>query len=145
LQDVRSCYVWKGAYLRRLYSTFAGGWPGTGLLLMRMVAGSALVVRAALTLRSDPPPMNVTIPAILLLGAGILLIAGLWTPIAGVAIAMTEVWKMVIPGDKSLWLMLGTAGAALAMLGPGLWSIDARLYGWKRLEPTPRKKVLTSA
>ena len=64
---------------------------------MRAVAGSALVVRAGLTLRSDPPPMNVTIPAILLLGAGILLIAGLWTPIAGVAIAMTEVWKMVMP------------------------------------------------
>jgi hypothetical protein len=109
---------------------------------MRAVAGSALVVRAGLTLRSDPPPLNVTIPAILLLGAGILLIAGLWTPIAGVAIAMTEVWKMVmLPGDKSLWLMLGTAGAALAMLGPGLWSIDAHLYGWKRLEPTPRKKI----
>lgn len=135
----------KGASLRRLYSTFAGGWPGTGLLLMRVVAGSALVVRAGLTLRSDPPPMNVTIPAILLLGAGILLVAGLWTPIAGALVATTEVWKMLmLPGDKPLWLMLGTAGAALAMLGPGLWSIDARLYGWKRLEATPRKKVLTS-
>jgi len=33
----------------------------------------------------------------------------------------------MLPGDKPLWLMLGTAGAALAMLRPGLWSIDARL------------------
>jgi uncharacterized membrane protein YphA (DoxX/SURF4 family) len=108
---------------------------------MRAVAGSALVVRAGLTLRSDPPPLNVTIPAILLLGAGILLVAGLWTPIAGASVAVLEVWKMLmLPGDKSLWLMLGTAGAALAMLGPGLWSIDARLYGWKRLEATPLKK-----
>jgi hypothetical protein len=41
---VRPC----GAYIQ----TFAGGWPGTGLLLMRVVAGSALVVRAGLTLRS---------------------------------------------------------------------------------------------
>jgi hypothetical protein len=108
---------------------------------MRAVAGSALVVRAGLTLRSDPPKIGVTIPPILLLGAGILLIAGLWTPIAGASVALIEVWKMLmIPGDKWLWLMLGTAGAALAMLGPGLWSIDARLYGWKRLEPTPRRK-----
>ena len=131
----------KGASLRRLYSTFAGGWPGTGLLLMRVVSGSALAMGAGVTLWSDPPPMTVTIPAILLLGAGILLIAGLWTPIAGASVAIIEVWKMLmLPGDKPLWLMLGTAGAALAMLGPGLWSIDARLYGWKRLEPTPRKK-----
>jgi hypothetical protein len=108
---------------------------------MRVVAGCALAVGAGLTLLSDPPPMNVTLPAILLLAAGILLIAGLWTPIAGASVALTEVWKMLmLPGDKPLWLMLGTAGAALAMLGPGLWSIDARLYGWKRLEATPRKK-----
>jgi uncharacterized membrane protein YphA (DoxX/SURF4 family) len=113
---------------------------------MRLVAGSALVVRAGVTLWSDPPPMNVTIPAIFLIGAGILLIAGLWTPIAGASVALTEIWKMLmLPGDKWLWLMLGTAGAALAMLGPGLWSVDARLYGWKRLEATPLKKVLTSA
>jgi hypothetical protein len=108
---------------------------------MRVVAGSALVVRAGLTLRSDPPPLNVIIPAMLLIGAGVLLIAGLWTPIAGTLIALTEIWKMLmLPGDKWLWLMLGTAGAALAMLGPGLWSVDARLYGWKRLEATPRQK-----
>jgi len=133
--------VRKGAPLRRLYSTFAGGWPGTGLLLMRVVAGSALAAGASITLLSDPPPMNVTIPAILLMGAGILLIAGLWTPIAGSIVAVAEIWKMfMLHGDKSGWLLLATVGAALAMLGPGLWSVDARLYGWKRLEATPREK-----
>jgi len=39
-----------------------------------------------------------------------------------------------------VWLLLGTAAVALAMLGPGLWSIDARLFGWKRIEAPPRKK-----
>jgi len=125
--------------LRRLYSTFAGGWPGTGLLLLRLVIGSSLVVRAASKLRIDPP-LIVTILAVLSLAAGILLIAGLWTPVVGVLVALIEVWKMImLPGDKWVWLLLVTAGAALAMLGPGLCSIDARLFGWKRIEAPPRK------
>ena len=134
-----SSYVLKGASLRRLYSTFAGGWPGIGLLLMRAVVGSALVVRASLRLGADSP-MNVTVAAALLMGAGILLMVGLWTPIVGTSIAMIEIWKMLtLSGDKSVWLLLATAAAALAMLGPGLWSIDARLFGWKRIEAPPRQ------
>jgi hypothetical protein len=110
---------------------------------MRVVVGSALVVRASLHLWSDPPPMNVTIPALLLMAAGILLIAGLWTPIVGTSIALIEIWKMfALPGDKWVWLLIGTAGAALAMLGPGLFSIDARLFGWRRIEAPPRNNNL---
>jgi uncharacterized membrane protein YphA (DoxX/SURF4 family) len=106
---------------------------------MRLVIGSALVVRAASKLWIDPP-LNVTIVAVLSIAAGILLIAGLWTPIVGSFVALIEVWKMImLPGDKWVWLLLGTAGATLAMLGPGLWSIDARLFGWKRIETPPRK------
>ena len=107
---------------------------------MRVVVGSALIVRAGLRLWSDLPPMNVTIPAVLLMGAGILLIAGLWTPIVGTSIALIEIWKILtVAGDKWVWLLLGTAAVALAMLGPGRWSIDARLFGWRRIEAPPRK------
>ena len=126
--------------MRRLYSTFAGGWPGMGLLLMRSVIGCVLVVRASLRLWGDPP-LNITITAAILGVAGFLLILGLWTPIVGTSVAVIEVWKILTqPGDRWLWLLLGTVSVALAMLGPGRWSIDARLFGWKRVEPPPRER-----
>ena len=125
--------------MRRLYSTFAGGWPGTGLLLLRLVVGSVVVMPAGMLLWVDPP-LQITIISAILLGLGILLILGLWTPIVGSLVALLQAWKLLtIPGDRLLWLLLGTASAALAMLGPGLWSVDARLFGWRRVEAPPRK------
>jgi|SRR5579884_2540355 len=103
---------------------------------MRLVVGSALAIRAGFTWHV-PQPMELRIPVMLWTGAGILLIAGLWTPIIGSVVALTEVWKILtFPADKWVLLMMGTLSAALAMLGPGTWSVDARLYGWKRIEPT---------
>jgi hypothetical protein len=130
--------------LRRLYSTFAGGSPGIGLLILRLVLGSVLVVRASFKLWSDPP-LTLTIASVILLAGAILLILGLWTPIVGTMVALVELWKILtLPGDKWVWLLLGTISVAVAMLGPGLWSVDARLFGWKRVEASPRKSSLTS-
>lgn len=125
--------------MRRLYSTFAGGWPGIGLLLIRLVAGAALVVRASSAAWSDPPIHTMVVSA-LLAGCGLLLIFGLWTPIAGALVALLETWQMMnIAGDGWVGLLLATMAGALALLGPGLWSIDVRLFGWRRIEPSPRK------
>ena len=67
--------------------------------------------------------------------AGIFLVLGLWTPIAGILVAVIELWQALSPSEN-LWvhILVGTLGLALAMLGPGAWSIDARLFGWKRIE-----------
>ena len=125
--------------MRRLYSTFAGGWPGIGLILMRLVAGFALVSSAGPALLSSPA-IPVTILSVLLVAAAILLIIGLFSPIVGTLVALIETCRFVtIPEDRLVYLLVATFGAALAMLGPGLWSIDARLFGWKRIEPSPRK------
>ena len=63
------------------------------------------------------------------------LLLGLWTPIVGALAALVALWSLfLIPGDAGFHVLLGTLGAALALLGPGAWSVDARLFGMKRVE-----------
>jgi len=78
--------------------------------------------------------MEVMVLSVVLIGAGLLLLAGLWTPIAGTLVALIELWEVfLLPQNLWLYILMGTLGAALAMLGPGTWSVDARLFGWKRV------------
>ena len=121
--------------MQRLFSTFASGWPGAGLLLMRLVVGIAMIDCGVARLWNDPTTTTLTVLSVLEIGAGLLLLAGLWTPVAGTLVAGLEVWKIILThGNPSIYIPLGTLGAALAMLGPGAWSIDARLFGRKRID-----------
>ncbi|AXC12815.1 hypothetical protein ACPOL_3530 [Acidisarcina polymorpha] len=67
--------------------------------------------------------------------AGFLLLLGLWTPICGTSIAVAEVWIALALSDHSgVPILLAASGATLAMIGPGAWSVDARLFGRKHFE-----------
>jgi len=106
---------------------------------MRLVAGSSLIAHGVMGLWSGQPA-QLSIPDALGTVAGILLVVGLWIPIAGSIVAVLGVWKsMTQPGDPWANIFLATIGIALALLGPGEWSVDARLFGWKRIDIRRKK------
>ena len=120
--------------MQRLFSMFADGWPGKGLLLLRLLTGAALIHYGILGL-GEAHQLTSIAPQLIGAGAGILLLVGLWTPVAGTLVAIVQVWiTFSRPGDPWIPVMLAALGAALAMVGPGACSVDARLFGRKHID-----------
>lgn len=125
--------------MRRLFSTFARGWPGAGLLLMRVVACVALLDYGIARLQASPSLGIAALYGLMVL-SGILLLLGLWTPVTGVVVGLLGFWHFLARlGDPWIPVLLGAVGLMLAMVGPGAYSIDGRLYGWKRIDILTRK------
>jgi putative oxidoreductase len=120
--------------LQRLYSTFANGTPGLGLLIQRVVVATLLVRFCVIHLTDSPFSLSM-MPHIIGACAGMLFLVGLWTPFVGTLIAIVELWiAMSHLSDPWISIMLATFGGTGAMLGPGAFSVDARLFGRRHLQ-----------
>ena len=120
--------------MRRLFSTFAPGWPGAGLLILRLAAGSVALSLGLSAIRAAQSVEPAILDGTAVIG-GILLAAGLWTPVSGCLVAAFAIWSLAVnPGDPWRHILLAAIGVALAMIGPGVWSLDCRLFGWRRID-----------
>jgi putative oxidoreductase len=120
--------------LQRLFSNFANGWPGLGLLVQRILT-AVLLIRFGIVAPTGTSLPSLMIPHIIGACAGTLLLIGLCTPVVGTLIAGIELWIAIARiGDPWISVVLATFGGTAAMIGPGAWSIDARLFGRKHLE-----------
>jgi uncharacterized membrane protein YphA (DoxX/SURF4 family) len=120
--------------LQRLFSTFPNDWPGAGLLLLRVTAGLPLVVRGVSELRgaSHSDSLLLAVAAVV---SGILVLVGLWTPVSAMLGAFLELWLVFTrSGVEVAPILLAGLTTSIAMLGPGTWSIDGRLFGRKRID-----------
>lgn len=114
--------------MRRLFATFPTGAPGCGLVLLRVVA--------ALSLQADASghlvlTQQASIPGVALLLLSIALLVGLFTPVVALVAAAIEATMLGTSASAGIALMLQgpMICVALALLGPGGYSLDARLFG----------------
>lgn len=102
--------------------------------MLRIVAGILPVYDGIARLMGAAPDGSVVLQTTAA-SAGIFLLAGFWTPIAGALLAVSDI-GLALSGTAHLRssILLATMGVAIAVLGPGAWSIDALLFGRKRLD-----------
>jgi putative oxidoreductase len=118
--------------VQRLYSTFPNSWPGLGLLILRFATGLSLAAVANVV--GDLTDAAGLLARCAVGGVAVLIWIGLWTPLAAVAGAAIQIIVIAF-GHEFKWslVVFAAVGLSLAMLGPGAWSFDARLYGRKRI------------
>jgi hypothetical protein len=110
--------------VQRLFSMFPLGLPGIGLLLLRFSVAIALLLEGY----GHRQPGWIPAAAILL---SIPLFAGYMTPIAA-AIGLlfhALTWLTWGGGTAALVSIVSLDITALALLGPGAYSVDASLFG----------------
>ena len=151
--------------MQRLFPEFLGGARGLALLVLRLVAGSAMALHGwskisgpGMTHWGDgmgiPGPLQAC-AALAEFGGGIAWMVGLATPVASLLLVITmgvATYKMVLatqtfvggPGKPSFEAASGYLAVAILFLvvGPGRLSIDSLLFGrGPVVEPDPARKL----
>ncbi len=117
----------------RLYSRFPGGVVGFGLLLLRVIVAAWFFETAIAVFGASPVVLFL---ALTLMGAAILLVVGLGTPASASAGAACSIVLLLLRHRPDQWfpaLLLAALSGSLALLGPGGYSLDARLSGWRTI------------
>jgi uncharacterized membrane protein YphA (DoxX/SURF4 family) len=114
---------------------FPNGWPGRGLLLLRIANGTFVIHQGVVQLSASQHDSAMFAACAASVAAGALLMLGFWTPIVGGLLAVLEIVMLRLGTNR--WedaTLCAVIALAVAMLGPGVWSVDAAIFGRQRLE-----------
>lgn len=113
---------------------FPGVWTGVALLILRLTAAVRLFVGMSTELSGVPHSWHHALQFVMF-SVGVLLLAGLCTPIVGALQAIMQLGVVFSSGNAAIVHVLPAAlGVSLVTLGPGAWSADAGLFGRKRID-----------
>ncbi|HMK22805.1 MAG TPA: hypothetical protein VK466_10755 [Terriglobales bacterium] len=105
-----------------------------GLLLLRLTIGFSLIIRGCSGMHAPTPTFSATVTWVAML-TGFFLLIGLWTPIAAAVLTAVEFWAgLSQTGYDWVPILLAALAASLLMLGPGAFSVDALLFGRRRVD-----------
>ena len=129
--------------VQRTFSGFPAGWAGVALLLLRVVVGASGAIEAGFNFTGAHVAVSVTtIAAVCVANASLAVIIGFLTPLAGTLLCGAGMATMLmrIPSDALVLLDSRMAtfefvvmSAVLTILGPGMISVDARLFGRREI------------
>ena len=127
----------------RLYSGFPGRAPGGGLLLLRIAVGGSIVSAVLAGAPAWAETKHVTIAACLMvITSGTCIVLGFLTRIAAAilaGLASTVVYFSSAAGSigwaqcHALGVNLVLIALAITLLGPGAFSLDAMLFGRRKV------------
>jgi len=120
-------------HLQRFFSSFPDRWRGFGLLLLRVLVAVSVIVQTIAYLRAAETLAGWSIVVLLLASAACLLL-GFVTPVAAVLIGLTSLYPLQ---DLEIVVL----AIVIALLGPGAFSVDARMFGRREiLIPVTRRQ-----
>ena len=119
--------------MERLYSRFPGGSVGFGLVLLRLIL-AAWFFEIAIPLFEASPIMFFF--SLVLIGAALLLIPGVATSASAGLGGICSILSLLAGKPEQLFPVLSLAALSIsvALLGPGSYSLDARLSGWRTID-----------
>jgi uncharacterized membrane protein YphA (DoxX/SURF4 family) len=117
--------------------------------LLRISIGIVVLLQAGFYLNNASASSSIWLTGLVGLAAGAALLIGVFTPIAGIVVGLGvigigfSILAAPMPNlfdEKLSAVLVATIAAAIVFVGPGEFSVDARLFGRREIIIPPRSR-----